>query len=109
MSHDRTLQTDHSHTSGDEPDRYSTEPALQPENILEDNLCVLDLGRLRGLECVIAGSKGAGTVEGKKCAGESEEERKEEEWQSVCEKIRRRDEERSEGDLCVGGHGGERR
>ena len=48
---------------------------------------MLYLGRFGGLECIVAGSKSAGTVERKEGAGESEGKREEEERQGIGKKV----------------------
>ena len=87
------------HTSCNEAKCNSPQSAFEPEDVLEDDLGMLDLGRLRGPDGVITGGKSAGSVEGKECAGKGEKQGAEEEREGVGEEIGGRGEERRERGL----------
>ena len=52
--------------------RNASNTAFKPEHSLDNGLCMLNSGVLRGVECVIARCKGAGAVQSEKRSSESQ-------------------------------------
>ena len=63
------------HTSSNKAQRNPTKTSLDPEDVLQDDFSVLDLGRLWRTKGIITGGEGASAIERKKGSGECEEER----------------------------------